>query len=44
MKKFLSLIVGLVLSLSAYSQAKIDYPKFETDSNNKILKIEILNQ
>ena len=38
MKKFLSLIVGLVLSLSAYSQysqAKIDYPKFETDSNGQ---------
>jgi chromosome segregation ATPase len=47
MKKFLSLIVGLVLSLSAYSQysqAKIDYPKFETDSNGQQVLIMTIEQ
>ena len=47
MKKFLSLIVGLVLSLSAYSQysqAKIDYPKFETDSNGQQVIVMTIEQ
>ena len=47
MKKFLSLIVGLVLSLSAYSQyspAKIDYPKFETDSNGQQVLVMTIEQ
>jgi chromosome segregation ATPase len=47
MKKFLSLIVGLVLSLSAYSQysqAKIDYPKFETDSNGQQVVVMTIEQ
>ena len=47
MKKFLSLIVGLVLSLSAYSQysqPKIDYPKFETDSNGQQVIVMTIEQ
>ena len=47
MKNFLSLIVGLVLSLSAYSQysqAKIDYPKFETDSNGQQVLVMTIEQ
>lgn len=35
MKNFLTLIIGMIFSLSAYSQysqPKIDYPKYETDS------------
>ena len=47
MKKFLSLIVGLVLSLSAYSQysqAKIDYPKFEIDSNGQQVIVMTIEQ
>lgn len=47
MKKFLSLIVGLVLSLSAYSQyspVKIDYPKFETDSNGQQVVVMTIEQ
>ena len=47
MKKFLSLIVGLVLSLSAYSQysqPKIDYPKFETDSNGQQVLVMTIEQ
>jgi SMC interacting uncharacterized protein involved in chromosome segregation len=47
MKKFLSLMVGLVLSLSAYSQyspAKIDYPKFETDSNGQQVLVMTIEQ
>ena len=47
MKNFLSLIVGLVLSLSAYSQysqPKIDYPKFETDSNGQQVLVMTIEQ
>jgi chromosome segregation ATPase len=47
MKKFLSLIVGLIFSLSAYSQysqAKIDYPKFETDSNGQQVLVMTIEQ
>lgn len=47
MKKFLSLIFGLVLSLSAYSQysqPKIDYPKFETDSNGQQVIVMTIEQ
>lgn len=47
MKKFLSLIACFVLSLSAYSQyskAKIDYPKFETDSNGQQIIVMTIEQ
>jgi hypothetical protein len=47
MKKFLSLIACFVLSLSAYSQyskAKIDYPKFETDSNGQQVIVMTIEQ
>jgi hypothetical protein len=44
MKKFLLLIVGLVLSLSAYSQTKIDYPKFETDLNGQQVLVMTIEQ
>ena len=46
MKKFLSLIVGLVLSLSAFSQYSkpIEYPKFETDSNGQQVIVMTIEQ
>jgi uncharacterized protein (DUF3084 family) len=47
MKKFLSLIVGLVLSLSAYSQysqPKIEYPRYETDSLGQQVLVMTIEQ
>jgi flagellar motility protein MotE (MotC chaperone) len=47
MKKFLSLIACFLLSLSTYSQyskAKIDYPKFETDSNGQKVIVMTIEQ
>lgn len=46
MKKFLSLMVGLVLSLSAFSQYSkpIEYPKFETDSNGQQVIVMTIEQ
>ncbi len=45
MKKFLTLIIGLILSLSAYSQysqTKIEYPRYEVDSlGQKVLVMTI---
>lgn len=47
MKKFLSLIVGLVLSLSAYSQysqPKIEYPRYEIDSLGQQVLVMTIEQ
>ena len=46
MKKFLSLMVGLVLSLSVFSQYSkpIEYPKFETDSNGQQVIVMTIEQ
>lgn len=45
MKKFLTLIIGMILSLSAYSQysqTKIEYPRYEVDSlGQKVLVMTI---
>lgn len=46
MKKFLSLMIGLILSLSAFSQYSkpIEYPKFETDSNGQQVIVMTIEQ
>jgi SMC interacting uncharacterized protein involved in chromosome segregation len=47
MKKFLTLIIGMILSLSAYSQysqPKIDYPKFEIDSLGQQVLVMTIEQ
>ena len=46
MKKFLSLMVGLILSLSAFAQHSkpIEYPKFETDSNGQQVLVMTIEQ
>ena len=47
MKKFLTLIIGMILSLSAYSQysqPKIDYPRFEIDSLGQQVLIMTIEQ
>jgi hypothetical protein len=46
MKKFLSLMVGLILSLSTFAQYSkpIEYPKFETDSNGQQLLVMTIEQ
>lgn len=47
MKKFLTLIVGMILSLSAYSQysqPKIEYPRYETDSLGQQVLVMTIEQ
>ena len=47
MKKFLTLIIGVILSLSAYSQysqPKIDYPRFEIDSLGQQVLVMTIEQ
>ena len=47
MKNFLTLIIGMILSLSAYSQysqPKIDYPRFETDSLGQQVLVMTIEQ
>ena len=46
MKKFLSLMIGLVLSLSSFAQYSkpIEYPKFETDSNGQQVVVMTIEQ
>lgn len=47
MKKFLTLIIGMILSLSAYSQysqPKIDYPRFEIDSLGQQVLVMTIEQ
>jgi uncharacterized protein (DUF3084 family) len=47
MKKFLTLIIGMILSLSAYSQysqTKIDYPRFEIDSLGQQVLVMTIEQ
>lgn len=45
MKKFLSIMIGLFLSLTAIAQNKpIDYPKFEIDSNGQQVVVMTIEQ
>ena len=47
MKNFLTLIIGMILSLSAYSQysqPKIDYPRFEIDSLGQQVLVMTIEQ
>lgn len=47
MKKFLTLIIGMILSLSAYSQysqPKIEYPRFEIDSLGQQVLVMTIEQ
>lgn len=46
MKKFLSLMVGLILSLSSFAQYSkpIEYPRFETDSNGQQVILMTIEQ
>jgi hypothetical protein len=46
MKKFLTLMIGLVLSLTSFAQYSkpIDYPKFEVDSNGQQVLVMTIEQ
>jgi hypothetical protein len=47
MKKFLTLIIGMILSLSAYSQysqPKIEYPRYEIDSLGQQVLVMTIEQ
>lgn len=46
MKKFLTLIIGLVLSLTSFAQYSkpIEYPKFEVDSNGQQVLVMTIEQ
>jgi uncharacterized protein (DUF3084 family) len=47
MKNFITLIIGMILSLSAYSQysqPKIDYPRFEIDSLGQQVLVMTIEQ
>ena len=46
MKKFLSLIVGLILSISSFAQYSkpVEYPKIETDSNGQQIVLMTIEQ
>ena len=46
MKKFLTLMVGLVLSLTSFAQYSkpIEYPKFEVDSNGQQVLVITIDQ
>jgi len=46
MKRFLSLIVGLILSFSSFAQVSnpIEYPKYDTDSNGQQVLVMTIQQ
>ena len=46
MKKFLTLIIGMILSLSSFAQYSkpIEYPKFEIDSNGQQVLVMTIEQ
>lgn len=45
MKKFLSIMIGLLLSFTTFAQTKpIEYPKFETDSNGQQVIVMTIEQ
>lgn len=44
MKNLITLIIGLVLSLTAFAQDSIEYPKFEVDTNGQQVIVMTIEQ